>query len=162
VCAEPRVSTPLQTMATPTRGKKRLVVDVEVDSEAEVASAFSRLSVSIVAKRTGDSCGKEHSPSKDLICAATSGTWYTQETHQQQTPVSFCRQAANPRRGSHIVVPFTPQQQTTCVVNQCSTPRSVSVRQPIHLFYGCTMFNTSNRARNNSNNIVCGFADNPI
>jgi hypothetical protein len=67
-------------MATPTRGKKRLVVDVdvEVDSEVEVASAFSRLSVSIVAKRTGDGCskehsiGKEHSTGKELTYAATS------------------------------------------------------------------------------------------
>jgi hypothetical protein len=66
-------------MATPTRGKKWLVVDVEVDSEAKVASAFSRLSVSIVVKRTDDGSGK------DLTCTATSGTWYTQETHQQQT-----------------------------------------------------------------------------
>jgi hypothetical protein len=67
-------------MATPTQGKKRLVldVDVELDSEAEVASAFSRLSVSIVAKPTGDVRGKEHSSTgKDLNCAATSGTWYT-------------------------------------------------------------------------------------
>ena len=72
-------------MATPARGKKRLVVDVdvEVDSEVEVASAFSRLSVSIVAKRTGDGCGlehstaKEHTTGKELTCAATSGTYFT-------------------------------------------------------------------------------------
>jgi hypothetical protein len=60
-------------MVTPTRGKKRLVVDVdlEVDSETEVATAFSRLSVSIVAKPTGDGSGK------DVTCVATSGTFHT-------------------------------------------------------------------------------------
>jgi hypothetical protein len=71
-------------MATPARGKKRLVidVDVEVDSEVKVASAFSRLSVSIIAKRTGDDCGfehstgKEHTTGKELTCAATSGTYF--------------------------------------------------------------------------------------
>lgn len=82
-------------MATPARGKKRLVVDVdlELDSEVEVASAFSRLSVSVVAKRTGESstgdgCGFEHSTGKqrtsskewtsgnELTCAATSGTCF--------------------------------------------------------------------------------------
>jgi hypothetical protein len=70
-------------MTTPTRGKKRLVVDidVEVDSEAEVVAAFSRLSMSIVAKPTGDGSGKEHSIGKDITCAATSGTCYTQQTH---------------------------------------------------------------------------------
>jgi hypothetical protein len=63
-------------MAAPSRGKKRLVVDVDVelDSEAEVASAFSRLSVSIVAKPSGGYvCAKEHS-STSLNCADTSGT----------------------------------------------------------------------------------------
>jgi hypothetical protein len=42
-------------MATPARGKKRLVVDVdlELDSEVEVASAFSRLSVSVVERELG-------------------------------------------------------------------------------------------------------------
>jgi hypothetical protein len=70
-------------MATPARGKKRLVVDVELDSEVEVASAFSRLSVSVVAKRTGGGCGLEHTTGKELTCAATSGT-------------SFCRQGAPP------------------------------------------------------------------
>jgi hypothetical protein len=82
-------------MATPARGKKRLVVDVdlELDSEVEVASAFSRLSVSVVAKRTGESstgdgCGFEHSTGKqrtsskewtsgnELTWAATSGTCF--------------------------------------------------------------------------------------
>ena len=85
-------------MAAPTRGKKRLVLDVnvELDSEAEVASAFSRLSVSIVAKPTGYVRGKEQSSTgKDLNCAATSGTWYTQQTHQsynRQIYEPFCRQ----------------------------------------------------------------------
>ena len=82
-------------MATPVRGKKRLVidVDVEVDSEVEVASAFSRLSVSIVAKRRGDSCGLEHSAGnehtagnehptgKEHTRAATSGTYFIRQEH---------------------------------------------------------------------------------
>jgi hypothetical protein len=111
-------------MATLTRGKKRLVVDVdvEVDSEAEVAAAFSRLSVSIVAKPTGDGSGKEHSTGKDVTCAATSGTWYTQQTHQQH-PQSYNSQ-----------MQFTPQQQTHSVFKQWLAPRSVSVRFPFHLF----------------------------
>jgi hypothetical protein len=110
-------------MMTPTRGKKRLVVDVdlEVDSETEVAAAFSRLSVSIVAKPTGDSSGK------DVTGMATSGTFHTQQTHQQD-PQSYNSQMR-----------FTPQQQTQSVLKQCSAPRSVSsssvsVRFPFHLF----------------------------
>jgi hypothetical protein len=77
-------------MATPARGKKRLVVDVdlELDSEVEVASAFSQLSVSVVAKRTGDDCGFEHSTGKErttgkqrttgkeLTCATPSSTCF--------------------------------------------------------------------------------------
>jgi hypothetical protein len=85
-------------MATPARGKKRLVVDVdlELDSEVEVAAAFSRLSVSVVAKRTGESstgdgCGFEHCTGKqrtsskewtsvkELTCAATSGTCFCRD-----------------------------------------------------------------------------------
>ena len=89
-------------MATPARGKKRLVVDVdlELDSEVEVASAFSRLSVSVVAKRTGDGCGFEHSTGKqrtsskewtsgnELTCAATSGTCFCR--HGAVIFVEYC------------------------------------------------------------------------
>jgi hypothetical protein len=111
-------------MATPTRGKKRLVVDVdlEVDSETEVDAAFSLLSVSILAKPTGDGSGKEHSTGKPVTYVATSGTFHTQQTHQQD-PQSYNSQMR-----------FTPQQQTHSVLKQCSAPRSVSVGFPFHLF----------------------------
>jgi hypothetical protein len=94
-------------MATPTRGKKRLVVDVdlELDSETEVAAAFSRLSVSILAKPTADGSGKEHSTSKPFTCEATSGTFNTQQSHQQHPESS-----------------------------NIPNPRSVSVRFPFHQF----------------------------
>jgi hypothetical protein len=106
-------------MATPTRGKKRLVVDVdlELDSETKVAAAFSRLSVSILAKPTGDGSGKEHSTSKPVTCVATSGTFHTQQTHQQDP------------ESNNSQMRCTPQQQI-----QCSAPRSVSVRFPFHQF----------------------------
>lgn len=73
-----------------------------------MAAAFSRLSVSIVAKPTGDNSGK------DVTGVATSGTFHTQQTHQQD-PQSYNSQMR-----------FTPQQQTNSVLKQCSAPRSVS------------------------------------
>ncbi|XP_035823403.1 uncharacterized protein [Zea mays] len=122
-------------MATPARGKKRLVVDVdlELDSEVEVASAFSRLSVSVVAKRTGESstgdgCGFEHSTGKQRT---SSKEWTS---------------------GNELTCAAT--SELTAGVNHCSAPRSVSVRVELSSIICSTMF------KSNSN--FCGFADYPI